>query len=193
MKEYNDQRTPNVTERLAALRTTQPQSPHHELAPPSSKVAIRREFLLGGLVLLVAVGALMSVIVRRQQPEVISKMETATATMPTEDAIAANAPAASSDQSGLAPGEAYVAIPVESGHFPPRLKPGHIVRISITSTKDGVSTSDSFSSDATVQSVSAISDVGSGHVVTVLAPQDLLDKVAQASSVDLAIVGEVAQ
>ena len=192
MKEYQGQNTPGVAQRLQALRSASTPPPQ-ELPPPSTKPAIRREFLFGGIGVVAVVALLIPLIARLQQPRLMAKVEEATNQMLQDPSNAVNSDSTSSDQSGLAEGEAYVAIPVESGHFPPQLGVGHIVRIAVTSTQDGVTASASLPGTATVQSVKSISDVSSGYVITVLTSEDVVDRIASSDSVDIAIVGEVSQ
>lgn len=193
MREYNNHNGPSVSERLSALRSPMPESSQHTDVHSASRVTIRRELLIGGLLLLVVVAILFPVLTRGQKSQVAEEIQAGVESMLAADSTDTDSPNANIDQSGLVSGEAYIALPVESGHFPPQLKEGHVVRISLTSDQSGETSSSSFSSTATVQTISSVSDVGSTYVVTVLAPEELVDKVAASDSIDLAIVGEVAR
>lgn len=193
MREYHGQNG-SVTERLSALRTPPPHVPPQEIPSPSSKIAIRKELFIGGIVLLAVIAIAIPVVTRNQQPQLVDSAQALTdglvESTSSESTTNTKTPV---DQSGLESGEAYVAIPIESGHFPPRLAAGHIVRVSITTSRDGSSATESLPETATVQSVEPISEVGTNFVVTVLASENLVDKVAGSESVDLAIVGQVAK
>ena len=88
----------------------------------------------------------------------------------------------------LLQGEAFVALLVEPGHFPPGLTIGDVVRIAVTPGIDGNGEARLLPDDAVVTEISTSSDTQMETVITVRTPQTVLLDVASSGSLHVAKV-----
>lgn len=165
--------TPGVAERLSAVRT--PQAPAAQAAAPRK---IRSEFIIGAVVILVGIALAFLFLGKSSTPAAIVPIPgTETSVVP-------------SDSGALISGEAFVAISVPVGNFPPDIKAGNSVRAVVTPSSDGTGSVKMLRDILLVQSVDAPSDIGTSHVVTVRAPEDVAVSLAASGPVHLVVIGE---
>lgn len=89
---------------------------------------------------------------------------------------------------GLLDGEAFVAVSVEVGNFPPSLAPGDVVRIIVTPNGDNGGTVHGLKERTVVQAVQAPGDIGSRFVVTVRASETISRDIAASGPIFLSII-----
>ena len=85
-------------------------------------------------------------------------------------------------------GEAFIAIALDPGNFPPSLLVGDTVRVVVTPSNDGNGSVRSLKELTVVQSVTPPADMGTQFVVTVRAPESLATAVAASGAIHLSIV-----
>ena len=170
---------PNVTDRLSALRApSQQQSP----MSMSSPRRVRREILIG--VLVIAVGVAFALFLRgvSDPDSLAAKVNTMVDTTTPEDLT-----------SQLMAGEAFIPIAVESGNLPPELRVGDRVRIIVTPANDGSGSVHGLDETSVVHDIETPGDIGTRFVVTVRAPEGVAMAIAASGPVFLAIINKEAQ
>jgi len=90
----------------------------------------------------------------------------------------------------LQTGEAFTAIALEEGSFPPDVEKGDEVRIVVTPNADGSGTTRALEETTIVESLSGTSDVGGRYVMTVRGPESVVLAIAASGNVHIAIVRE---
>lgn len=93
----------------------------------------------------------------------------------------------------LLEGEAFVALAVEPGRYPPQLEVGDVVRIAVTPGVDGNGETRLLPEEAVVTDVSTGGDTQLETVITVRAPQTVLVDIAASGSLHVAKVSGVVQ
>ena len=91
----------------------------------------------------------------------------------------------------LQSGEAFIAIALEDGTFPPEVKKGDQVRIVVTANPDGTGTTRGLNEKTFVESLSGASEVGGRHVMTVRGPESVAIAVAASGPIHIAVIREV--
>ena len=166
----------SAAERLNAFR--QPAG-----APSAAhRIAIgKNEVLMGGVVVFVGILLLGFLVFQPDKNQtVIGTIEAASEITPT------SAPQ-------LLEGEAFVALAVEPGRYPPQLKVGDVVQIAVTPGIDGNGETRLLPEEAVVTDVSTASDTQMETVITVRAPQTVLVDIAGSGSLHVAKVSGVVQ
>jgi hypothetical protein len=166
----------SAAERLNAFR--QPAG-----APSAAnRIAIgKNEVLMGVVVVLVGVLLLGFLVFQPDKNQtVIGTIESASEITPT------SAPQ-------LLEGEAFVALAVEPGQYPPQLKVGDVVQIAVTPGIDGNGETRLLPEDAVVTDVSTASDTQMETVITVRAPQTVLVDIAASGSLHISKISGVMQ
>ena len=164
--------TPGVAERLSAIRTPQ--------APPAAPVTprkIRSEFIIGAVVILVGVALAFLFLGKSPAPVAVVPIP------------GAEASATASESGALMTGEAFVAISVPVGNFPPNIKVGNSVRAVVTPSSDGTGSVKMLRDVLLVQAVNSPTDIGTSHVVTVRAPEAVAVSLAASGPVHLVVIG----
>lgn len=87
-------------------------------------------------------------------------------------------------------GEAFTAIALEEGTFPPEVEKGDQVRIVVTPNSDGSGTTRALEETTIVESLSGTSDVGGRYVMTVRGPESVALAIAASGVVHISIVQE---
>ena len=164
--------TPGVAERLSAVRA--PQAQAVQVATPRK---IRSEFIIGAAVILVGIALAFLFLGNSQAPGAVVPIPgTETSVLPTESGA-------------LISGEAFVAVSVPVGNFPPDIKAGNSVRAVVTPSSDGTGSVKMLRDVLLVQSVDAPSDIGTSYVVTVRAPEDVAVSLAASGPIHLVVIG----
>ena len=163
---------PGIAERLSVLRT--PQSGTAPLKASTPK-RMRLEVLIG--VVVVLAGITMALFLSGES-----------ASPATEGKPAISSPKTDPQISRLMAGEAFVAIAIEHGNFPPSLVVGDTVRVVVTPSNDGSGSVRSLKETIVVQSVTPPADMGTQFVVTVRAPESLAAAIAASGPLHLSIV-----
>jgi hypothetical protein len=101
---------------------------------------------------------------------------------------ATSSPKINEQDSRLMAGEAFIAIAVDPGNFPPSLLVGDTVRVVVTPSNDGNGSVRSLKETTVVQSVTPPADMGTQFVVTVRAPESLATAIAASGPLHLSIV-----
>jgi hypothetical protein len=171
---------PGMADRLSALRTPPPQGGNQPVPTQSRK--IRTEILLGALVVLIGVGIALFAMGRTADTPITN----------TDGSITTVAQSAGSN-SDLMDGEAFVAVAVETGNFPPSLTKGDVVRVIVTPNSNGVGEVHGLADSTIVHSIDPPSDIGSQVVVTLRAPTATATALAASGPVHLAIIGMAAK
>lgn len=163
---------PGIAERLSVLRT--PQSGTAPLKTSAPK-RMRLEVLIGVVVVLAGITMALFLSGGSSSP-------------PTGGEPATISPKVDAPNSRLMAGEAFIAIAVESGNFPPSLVVGDTVRVVVTPSNDGSGGVRSLKETTVVQSVIPPADMGTQFVVTVRAPESLATAIAASGPLHLSIV-----
>ena len=163
---------PGIAERLSVLRTPQPSTTPPKVSTPKR---MRLEALIGLVVVLA--GITMALFLSGGSSTPTSGGEPVT-----------SPPSADIQNSSLMAGEAFIAIAVESGNFPPSLAIGDTVQVVVTPSNDGTGTVHSLKEITLVQSVTPPTDMGTQYVVTVRAPESLATAIAASGPLHLSIV-----
>jgi hypothetical protein len=164
--------TPGVAERLSAIRTPQAQ-PAATVTPRK----IRSEFIIGVLIILVGVALAFLFLGKPSVPATVVSIP------------GAEISAVASESGALMTGEAFVAISVPVGNFPPKIKVGNSVRAVVTPSSDGSGTVRMLRDVLLVQAVDSPTDIGTSHVVTVRAPEAVAISLAASGPIHLVVVG----
>ena len=163
---------PGIAERLSVLRTPQPGTAPLKANTPKR---MRLEVLIG--VVVVLAGITMALFLSGESSSPAIGGEPAT-----------SSPKVDVQNSGLMAGEAFIAIAIEPGNFPPSLLVGDTVRVVVTPSNDGSGSVHSLKEITVVQSVTPPADMGTQFVVTVRAPESLATAVAASGPLHLSIV-----
>jgi len=166
----------STADRLQAFRQTA------ETPNAGRRLATRKnEVLIGVIVVLVGL-LLVSFVVF--QPE---KNQVVVGPTPSVEQSPANS------ESQLLAGEALIALSVQSGHFPPQLAVGDVVRIAVTPGIDGNGETRLLSDEAVVVGISLAGDGQIDSVITVRASESVLTSVAASGAVHVAKVNGAPQ
>jgi hypothetical protein len=164
--------TPGVAERLSAMRT-----PPAQPTPAVTPRKIRSEFIIGAVVILVGIALAFVFFGRSSIPVTVAQIPgTETSAPPSESGA-------------LISGEAFVAISVPVGNFPPDIKAGNSVRAVVTPSSDGTGAVKMLRDVLLVQSVATPTDIGTSHVVTVRAPEAVAVSLAASGPIHLVVIG----
>ena len=87
-------------------------------------------------------------------------------------------------------GEAFTAIALEEGTFPPDVEKGDQVRIVVTPNTEGSGTTRALEESTIVESLTSTSEVGGRYVMTVRGPESVALAIAASGTVHIAIVQE---
>lgn len=87
-------------------------------------------------------------------------------------------------------GEAFTAIALEEGTFPPKVEKGDQVRIVVTPNADGSGTTHALGETTIVESLSSTSEVGGRYVMTVRGPESVALAIAASGDIHISIVRE---
>ncbi len=163
---------PGIAERLSVLRTSQPGSAPLKTNTPKR---MRLEVLIG--VVVVLAGITMALFLSGSSSSPAIGGESAT-----------SSPKVDVSNSRLMAGEAFIAIAVDPGNFPPSLLVGDTVRVVVTPSNDGSGSVRGLKEKTVVQSVMPPADMGTQFVVTVRAPESLATAIAASGPLHLSIV-----
>ena len=87
-------------------------------------------------------------------------------------------------------GEAFMAIALEVGTFPPRVEKGDQVRIVVTPNTDGSGSTHALGETTIVESLTSTSEVGGRYVMTVRGPESAALAIAASGAIHISIVRE---
>jgi hypothetical protein len=168
----NNSGAPGIAERLSVLRAPQTgTAPSRALAPKR----MRLEVLIG--VVVVLAGVTLALFLSGGNSSPVGPGEPAT-----------SSPEVAAPNSRLMAGEAFIAIAVDPGNFPPSLLVGDTVRVVVTPSNDGNGSVRSLKELTVVQTVTPPADMGTQFVVTVRAPESLATAIAASGAIHLSIV-----
>jgi hypothetical protein len=163
---------PGIAERLSVLRTPQPGTTPPKVSTPKR---MRLEVLIGVVVVLAGITMALFLSGGSSTPTAGGEPVTSSPTVDIQN-------------SALMAGEAFIAIAVEPGNFPPSLATGDTVQVVVTPSNDGTGTVHSLKETTIVQSVTPPTDMGTQYVVTVRAPESLATAIAASGPLHLSIV-----
>jgi hypothetical protein len=163
---------PGIAERLSVLRAPQPGTAPLKTNTPKR---MRLEVLIGIVVVLAGITMALFLKGGGSSPAIGGGPETSSPKVDVQD-------------SRLMAGEAFIAIAVDPGNFPPSLLVGDTVRVVVTPSNDGSGTVRSLKEITVVQSVTPPADMGTQFVVTVRAPESLATAIAASGPLHLSIV-----
>ena len=170
---------PGIGDRLSALRTP-PQSVAQVIPPQPRRM--RTEILVGLLVILLGIGLALFAMRGTNAPVATSV-----------DGSITTVAQSSESNSDLADGEAFVAVAVETGNYPPSLSEGDVVRVIVTPNSNGEGEVRGLADTTIVQSIDPPADMGSQYVVTLRTPAAVATALAASGPVHLAIIGKIAR
>ena len=84
--------------------------------------------------------------------------------------------------------EAFIAIALEDGTFPPDVQKGDRVRIVVTPSPDGTGSTRGLDETTIVESMSNASEVGGRYVMTVRGPESVAIAIAASGTIHVAVV-----
>ena len=168
----NNAGAPGIAERLSVLRAPQLGTAPNRASTPKR---MRLEVLIG--VVVVLAGITMALFLGGGNSSSVGPGEPAT-----------SSPEVDIQDSRLMSGEAFIAIAVEPGNFPPSLAVGDTVRVVVTPSNDGSGSVRNLREITVVQSVMPPADMGTQFVVTVRAPESLATAIAASGPLHLSIV-----
>ena len=168
----NNSGAPGIAERLSVLRAPQPGTAPNRASAPKR---MRLEVLIG--VVVVLAGVTMALFLSGGNSSPVGTGEPAT-----------SSPEVDIQNSRLMAGEAFIAIAVEPGNFPPSLVVGDTVRVVVTPSNDGSGSVRNLKETTVVQSVTPPAEMGTQFVVTVRAPESLATAIAASGPLHLSIV-----
>ena len=168
----NNSGAPGIAERLSVLRAPQPGTASNRASAPKR---MRLEVLIG--VVVVLAGVTMALFLSGENSSPVGTGEPAT-----------SSPEVDIQNSRLMAGEAFIAIAVEPGNFPPSLVVGDTVRVVVTPSNDGSGSVRNLKETTVVQSVTPPAEMGTQFVVTVRAPESLATAIAASGPLHLSIV-----
>ena len=163
---------PGIAERLSVLRTPQPGSAPLKTNTPKRT---RLEVLIGVVVVLAGITMALFLSGGSSSPAIGGEPAT-------------SSPKVDAQDSRLMAGEAFIAIAVDPGNFPPSLLVGDTVRVVVTPSNDGSGSVRSLKELTVVQSVTPPAEMGTQFVVTVRAPESLATSIAASGPLHLSIV-----
>ena len=163
---------PGIAERLSVLRTPQPGTAPLKTNTPKR---MRLEVLIGVVVVLAGITMALFLSGGGSSPAIGGELAT-------------SSPKVNAQDSRLMAGEAFIAIAVDPGNFPPSLLVGDTVRVVVTPSNDGSGSVRSLKELTVVQSVTPPSEMGTQFVVTVRAPESLATAIAASGPLHLSIV-----
>ena len=168
----NNSGAPGIAERLSVLLAPQPGTAPNRASAPKR---MRLEVLIG--VVVVLAGVTMALFLSGGNSSPVGTGEPAT-----------SSPEVDIQNSRLMAGEAFIAIAVEPGNFPPSLVVGDTVRVVVTPSNDGSGSVRNLKETTVVQSVTPPAEMGTQFVVTVRAPESLATAIAASGPLHLSIV-----
>ena len=163
---------PGIAERLSVLRTPQPGTAPLKTNTPKR---MRLEVLIGVVVVLAGITMALFLSGSSSSPAIGGEPAT-------------SSPKVDVPNSRLMAGEAFIAIAVEPGNFPPSLVVGDTVRVVVTPSNDGSGSVRNLKETTVVQSVTPPAEMGTQFVVTVRAPESLATAIAASGPLHLSIV-----
>ena len=163
---------PGIAERLSVLRTPQPGTAPLKTNTPKR---MRLEVLIGVVVVLAGITLALFLSGSGSSPAIGGEPAT-------------SSPKVDVPNSRLMAGEAFIAIAVEPGNFPPSLVVGDTVRVVVTPSNDGSGSVRNLKEITVVQSVMPPADMGTQFVVTVRAPESVATAIAASGPLHLSIV-----
>jgi hypothetical protein len=163
---------PGIAERLSVLRTPQPGTAPLKTNTPKR---MRLEVLIGVVVVLAGITMALFLSGGGSSPAIGGEPAT-------------SSPKVDAQDSRLMAGEAFIAIAVDPGNFPPSLLVGDTVRVVVTPSNDGSGSVRSLKELTVVQSVTPPAEMGTQFVVTVRAPESLATAIAASGPLHLSIV-----
>jgi len=163
---------PGIAERLSVLRTPQPGTAPLKTNTPKR---MRLEVLIGVVVVLAGITLALFLSGSGSSPAIGGESAT-------------SSPKVDVPNSRLMAGEAFIAIAVEPGNFPPSLVVGDTVRVVVTPSNDGSGSVRNLKEITVVQSVMPPADMGTQFVVTVRAPESVATAIAASGPLHLSIV-----
>ena len=163
---------PGIAERLSVLRTPQPGTAPQKTNTPRR---MRLEVLIGVVVVLAGITMALFLSGGSSSPAIGGEPATSSPKIDAQD-------------SRLMAGEAFIAIAVDPGNFPPSLLVGDTVRVVVTPSNDGSGSVRSLKELTVVQSVTPPAEMGTQFVVTVRAPESLATAIAASGPLHLSIV-----
>ena len=163
---------PGIAERLSVLRTPQPGTAPLKTNTPKR---MRLEVLIGVVVVLAGITMALFLSGGSSSPAIGGEPAT-------------SSPQVDAQDSRLMAGEAFIAIAVDPGNFPPSLLVGDTVRVVVTPSNDGSGSVRSLKELTVVQSVTPPAEMGTQFVVTVRAPESLATAIAASGPLHLSIV-----
>jgi len=163
---------PGIAERLSVLRTPQPGTAPLKTNTPKR---MRLEVLIGVVVVLAGITMALFLSGGSSSPAIDGEPAT-------------SSPQVDAQDSRLMAGEAFIAIAVDPGNFPPSLLVGDTVRVVVTPSNDGSGSVRSLKELTVVQSVTPPAEMGTQFVVTVRAPESLATAIAASGPLHLSIV-----
>jgi hypothetical protein len=163
---------PGIAERLSVLRTPQPGTAPLKTNTPKR---MRLEVLIGVVVVLAGITLALFLSGSGSSPAIGGESAT-------------SSPKVDVPNSRLMAGEAFIAIAVDPGNFPPSLLVGDTVRVVVTPSNDGSGSVHGLKEITVVQSVTPPADMGTQFVVTVRAPESLATAIAASGPLHLSIV-----
>jgi hypothetical protein len=163
---------PGIAERLSVLRTPQPGTAPLKTNTPKR---MRLEVLIGVVVVLAGITLALFLSGSGSSPAIVGESAT-------------SSPKVDVPNSRLMAGEAFIAIAVDPGNFPPSLLVGDTVRVVVTPSNDGSGSVHGLKEITVVQSVTPPADMGTQFVVTVRAPESLATAIAASGPLHLSIV-----
>ena len=163
---------PGIAERLSVLRTPQPGTAPLKTNTPKR---MRLEVLIGVVVVLAGITLALFLSGSGSSPAIGGESAT-------------SSPKVDVPNSRLMAGEAFIAIAVDPGNYPPSLLVGDTVRVVVTPGNDGSGSVRGLKEITVVQSVTPPAGMGTPFVVTVRAPESLATAIAASGPLHLSIV-----
>ena len=163
---------PGIAERLSVLRTPQPGTAPLKTNTPKR---MRLEVLIGVVVVLAGITLALFLSGSGSSPAIGGESAT-------------SSPKVDVPNSRLMAGEAFIAIAVDPGNYPPSLLVGDTVRVVVTPSNDGSGSVRGLKEITVVQSVTPPAGMGTQFVVTVRAPESLATAIAASGPLHLSIV-----
>ncbi len=168
---------PGIGDRLSALRTSQPGTQALTATTPKR---MRMELLIGVVVILAGITMALFLSGGSSTPSSDGNPVTSSPKIEVRD-------------SHLMAGEAFVAIAVEPGSFPPSLTAGDTVRVVVTPSNGGTGSVRILKEVTVVTSVTPPADMGTQFIVTVRAPESIATAIAASGPLHLSIVNGESQ
>ena len=158
-------------DRLAALRDTTSTPAKY------SRYTFRTNVLVGLLCVLAGMTMVVGFVVFSS-----TTTQTPVNSLPDDESVVPN-------ESALLAGEAYVAIAVDSGKFPPGVAVGDVIKVAVTPGMDGTGDSKLLPEKLLVVEVTSAGEMSSQTIFTVRAPETLVPALATSGPMHIAHVG----